>query len=207
MLHDSKYRVLVLAPHYDDEIIGCSGSLLKYRKSISNLTIAHMIKSDERESEFKKVSEILNPDKHYIFNLEDGFLEQCYKQAVLELIEVIQKDKPDIILMPHENDNHRDHKTTYRIGLDAIEKARYWNRKKDEHKVSHIVLYEVWSFMENVSAIVDITDYIKIKKKLMGYYESQLSFPYMEYVNTINGYRGLLHNRYGKAEAFRVISI
>lgn len=200
-------RVMILAPHLDDEVLGCSGTILKYRETIDYLSIVHITGTEQRCREFEQVSVSLMVDSHKCLDFRDGFLKDEADQITLELIRAIQEEKPHYLFMPHRKDQHVDHQALYKIGKDAVEKARYWELGLQEHKVEALFLYEVWSFMEPVSYVVDITRQFEEKQRLLSHYQSQMSFPYMEYSETISAYRGLVHNRGGKAEAFQRICI
>lgn len=203
MLIDKNSNIMILAPHIDDEIIGCAGTILKYRDNIDELSVVHFTSAHERLEEYRYISEVLNVNNHYVLSCEDGFVNVGIKDAVLSLIPLIQKEKPDIVFMPHKKDEHNDHKAVFTIGMDALEKSRYWECGLQEHKVTTIFLYEVWSFMHTVTEVIDISECFEEKIKLMSFYQSQMAFPYLDYIKALNGYRGILHNRAGMAEAFQ----
>lgn len=202
MFERNNLNVMIFAPHVDDEVLGCAGVILKNRNKIARLTVIHITGTDERYQEFEVVSKYLSVDSHISLRFRDGFIQNDATNITVELIKYIQDIKPNIVFMPHVGDQHTDHQALYHIGLDAIQKARYWDIGKDGHRVDDIYLYEVWSFMQTISHIVDITDVFEEKRQLLSYYQSQMSFPYLEYSNIVNSYRGLIHNRTGQAEAF-----
>ena len=195
-------NVVIIAPHMDDEIIGCGGTILKFRDQMNKLVLIHMTNDDQRLKEFKKIKHQLEITKEYNLNLQDGFVGESYLNAVLMLIEIIQAEKPDVVFIPHYNDYHIDHISTNLIAIDAIEKARYWKSVYEGWKVDVIYEYEVWSFQSDVNEIVEINEFIDKKKSLMGVYESQLDFDYIKYIDCCNGYRGIFYNKCGYAECF-----
>lgn len=199
-------KIMIIAPHMDDEIIGCAGTILKYRDIIKKLIVVHITNDKKREEEFKKIKDALKIDECYNLDLKDGFVNSFYKLGVLEIIKVIQKEKPDIVFIPHQNDYHRDHISTNLISLDAIEKARYWETNYSVWHVNKIYEYEVWKLQSDVSEIVEISDYIENKKELMKNYTSQLDFDYLKFIECINGYRGIFYNKKGYAECFHIIA-
>lgn len=207
MIDFSGRTVMIISPHMDDEVIGCSGTITLFRKEINRLIIVHMTEDESRIVEYQEINKLLQVDNHYELCLEDGFIEENYKQAVLKLIEIIQEEKPQLIFIPHSDDNHVDHIATHRIAIDAIEKSRYWNDESRHHNVQDILEYEVWSFQKKVSYVVDISLVINQKIQLMEVYSSQLDFDYLRFIKYINGYRGLLHNKKGYAECFNLRSV
>lgn len=204
MIDFSGKRVMVIAPHMDDEVIGCSGVLLLNIAKLESLTVIHMTSDPCRMSEYAKVEHLLRINKHLYLDAEDGFVYNSYKTCVLQLIKIFQQERPEIVFIPHDKDDHVDHIATNRIALDAISKARYWTSDENEWRVSTILEYEVWSFQEMVSEIIDISAVIEEKKNIMSTYQSQLGFNYIQFIEYCNGYRGLLYNRGGYAECFRI---
>ena len=195
MFERSNLNVMILAPHVDDEVLGCAGVIIKNRSKITRLTVIHMTGTDERYQEFESVSKRLSVDTHIPLRFRDGFIQSDAISITTELIDHIQKTKPDVVFMPHAGDQHTDHQALYQISLDAIQKARYWDTGKAGHRVSDIYLYEVWSFMESVSHVIDITDVFEEKQQLLSYYQSQMSFPYLKYSSIVNSSNTKNYNR------------
>ena len=46
LVHKKKLRVLVVAPHPDDEMIGCGGSIMRHTQQGNSVTIAYMTSGD-----------------------------------------------------------------------------------------------------------------------------------------------------------------
>jgi len=195
--------VLIIAPHPDDEIIGCGGTIIKHRDEIKRLIVVYIVANDTRKAEVMQLKPKLKIDEVYFFDTSDGFVAQSYASICEKLIDIIQAESPDFIFLPFENDAHVDHAATNKISWDAIEKSRYWNNKDWHAEV--VFEYEVWSFMNDIGYIESIDNEIENKIKLMKtIYASQLGFDYLSFIKYKNGYRGMLHNRSGYAEVFKV---
>lgn len=52
MIDLAEKKIMIIAPHMDDEVIGCSGTLLANRSKISEIIIVHMTYDERRFSEF-----------------------------------------------------------------------------------------------------------------------------------------------------------
>ena len=203
-------RALVVAPHPDDEVIGCGGTLLRFRDQITHLAVAHLTASPSRIGEFHRVRDAIGIDAHYNVGHEDGFCTAAGKRIRLELIRVIQAERPDVVLTPHRHDSHADHQAASRYTRDAIDKARYWPPSQGDatHRVPTVLEYEVWTPILRPAVIYDITCSFERKLNLMAEYQSQTStFPYIDYVRSINSWRGLTHYCGGYAEAFGCYAI
>jgi LmbE family N-acetylglucosaminyl deacetylase len=204
-------RVLVVAPHYDDEVIGCGGTLLRFRHRITHLVLFHITAaSPRRRAEFELVRGALRPDQCYAVGAQDGFSGRSAGDAVVALVRAIQLERPDFVLAPHPQEAHSDHRETSRITLDALEKARFWDMPPPAtpHRVPVLVEYEVWTALSSPSVVCDITEVFRTKCELVSLYSSQVArFPYSEYVTALNGWRGLLFLRCGQAEVFGLRAI
>ena len=207
MVEFKNKKVLVIAPHMDDEVIGCSGTLMSVRNEIGELIVVHMSDDECRIGEFEYIREMLCIDEHFRLGCEDGYIRLFYKEAVNKLIEIIQSKQIDIVFIPHAEDNHVDHMATHEIAMDAIGKARYWSTEYKTCHIDEVLEYEVWSLQKNVSVCIDITKYIDMKKQLMNYYASQLKFDYEKFIEHLNGYRGLSFNKHGYMECFGLVKI
>lgn len=198
-------RVLVIAPHADDEVIGCGGTLLRFRPQIKHLAVAHLTSPPERMNEFRAVAEVLAVDSHHALGHEDGFCGAAARSLTLIVVRVIQTERPDVVLVPHQHETHADHEAASRIVRDAVQKARYWPNSGPgmPHRVPTVLEYEVWTPLAVPAVVYDISGVFSKKRDLVAHYESQiLGFPYVDYVSALNAWRGALYHRGGQAEAF-----
>lgn len=118
-------RILILAPHPDDEIIGCAGlmqklSLLKYNLvlvAVTNGTGSHPDSThytqDQlnqiRPAESKAALDVLKIQniQRIEFNLQDGEIAISHADFYAQLEELIQPN--DILVTTYEKDGHPDH--------------------------------------------------------------------------------------------------
>ena len=201
-------RVVVVAPHFDDEVIGCGGALLKARAEMDWLAIVHVTEaSEQRLSEFNAIRDALGVDTHVRLAARDGFVANTGDRVVEQLIEVIQLHRPDVVLAPHRDDDHEDHRAVAGAVWQAAGMARYWSLAPPArpHRVEHVVGYDVWTPLRSPSVVCDVTDVFAQKRALVRAYTSQLAdFPYEDYVTALDGWRGMLHHKSGYAEAYAI---
>ncbi|UCG95580.1 MAG: PIG-L family deacetylase [archaeon] len=147
-------KAIWLDPHGDDPIIATGGIQIQLLdkgweiKQIqmtdgrhgSNILEPHVTKK-VRSDEGKKVREYLGIRDFYTFDVEDGTLEKLSKpekeRITDELKKQIEEYEADIVFIPGKAEGHPDHRATYEIGHEAIE--RMWKKPLEVH-------YLVWLF-------------------------------------------------------------
>jgi LmbE family N-acetylglucosaminyl deacetylase len=217
-------RIIVIAPHADDEILGCCATIAKY---ISNKTEVFIViatnafKGDPilfTEEGIKRVrSEAL--DAHRLLGVKETFfldfpapMLNAYPEykISLALSELFMDINPTGILIPHPCDLHQDHKAIYRASLVS-------SRPLKEHKIQNILCYETLSETEwaplgaNNTFIPNLYNNVSAffgkKIEAMKLFKSQLrEFPNPRSLKTIEAlatYRGSTVG-VDKAEAFFV---
>ena len=159
-------KVVVIAPHEDDESIGCGGTVLKHAKNGGKLEIifcTHYTQS--RMDEARQAAKILGSKMNYFLQFESKTL---YKQTDLlseSFTKLFLRTEPDIIFMPFIIDNHPAHVAVSKAFLKA------YKRKPVK---SLIYAYSIWTtLIPNVS--VDISDVWQEKQKAIECYKSQLA--------------------------------
>jgi N-acetylglucosamine malate deacetylase 1 len=144
-------RVLILAPHADDEVIGCGGVIQKYleNQSAVRVVIATFVlgtyqkfykekKSYENYSgmvrlkEMEKAYKILGVDNYDIMYVDSEGKDYHSKLDTLprvDLVSKIEKEidafKPTVIFIPSKT-KHQDHTAFHEAALTAI-RPYYWN--------------------------------------------------------------------------------
>jgi N-acetylglucosamine malate deacetylase 1 len=199
-------HLLVIAPHFDDEAIGCGGAILAHKALGNKVTVVYLTDGCHgdknrlygdirsiRSEEAKKACKILGISDYRLLNQPDSKLKPTPKLCSL-LAEIIGEVKPESILIPWFLDDDGDHKAA------NVALARVAARSRLDFNVYS---YEVWSLL-HPNITVDISAFIGYKRKALKAYSSQLN-----YHNFLNSVLGL--NRYrsvynlcgnGYAEAF-----
>lgn len=175
-------RVLLLAPHVDDETIGAGGTLRKYSNqgsetSVIFLTDGSSSNSKEkqeklimgRKQEAKTVQKILNIKNIDFFDQKDGQLSNT-PELQNKLKEKIELLRPEVIYAPVFVDCHPDHVITTKILSDTLKKV---DTSYTEKLI--IRLYEINTHLpvEETNFIVDISDYYGTKKRAIEVFKSQ----------------------------------
>lgn len=191
-------RILVLAPHPDDESIGCGGLLLKHPDQCKVVVLTDgryggLSGQNEgdaiamRKLEFEKAMSYAQIRKWSFIGAEDGKLSENFaKFSNLDI------NGYDAIFCPAPSDNHPDHACVY----------QFLFRLKPRVKIFG---YEVWSALPTPSHYIDISDVVDRKKRLISIYESQVAqVDYVAKAIGLNCFRGLLpYSAVPYAEAYQ----
>lgn len=197
-------NILYLAPHPDDEIIGCGGSLLRHKQCSQKITGCYitdgrwginkeikepLTMSKLRLAELQMVGKYLQVSQVITWRLEDLCLEES-THLTQKMTELIEEEKPDLIYAPSIFESHPDHYYTAKILIQVLynlmKKGNSWFTEIAEE--GHIHFYSVWSGNIN-NLFVDITEVWKEKQQMLNFYQSQLSFNIIELAEL----RGKLH--------------
>lgn len=111
-----KAQRLVIAPHCDDEVLGCGGLLAKNPDGSAVVVLA--APDDVRRKEFEAAREILGYSSAIFLDLEDGYLGNNMHELVGLLDLVIAHIKPHALYLPRPS-IHQDHIAAYEAGVRA----------------------------------------------------------------------------------------
>jgi LmbE family N-acetylglucosaminyl deacetylase len=204
-------RVLVLAPHPDDEALGCGGSLRILSEAGKAIKVVFLTKGEKadpnlmdkerysllREKEALKALKILSIRDHEFLRIPDRELYANMDKAI-ELISTIVKDfKPDALYSPSSLELNPDHRATAEIAMAQRNRCGL-----------RIVFYEL-TVPLRPNILVDITGVFRRKKKAVRAYKSQLRLAdYVKLISALNIYRTFtLGNKSKYAEAFLVMPV
>lgn len=186
-------KIIILAPHMDDEVIGCGGVILKLVSQNKDVYVVFMTdgtkgttgnKSNSfllqtRHEEAMKVKEIFGLKDIYFLNLEDRG-EWNVNETLSRLSDIFSDVEPDAVFVTPSNDLHEDHRKTNALLKKFIESGGY---KKS------VYIYEVWTPI-NPNRVVNITKFIEKKIKAINSYESQLGvINYRKMLQSLSAYR------------------
>jgi len=202
--------ILALCPHPDDESIGAGGFLLAHKDiaeihliclcdggaggSLGSKDASTDSMKEVRRKELRKTAEDLRAHSIKHLDFPDGHIS-IDVSAIAALRAAVLAVKPDVVVLPWFLDDHIDHRSANLLyaracfDLDAI-----------------VLGYEIWSLLEP-NAVLDITDHLQNKLRLIANYPSQLStVDYVQYASALAHVRAyhaaITPLRSGAAEAF-----
>ena len=215
-------RVLIIAPHPDDEIIGVGGTIAKRVDEGNEVYVCIVTKGmkplfDEKfieqgREECRQADKLLGVKETIFLDFPAVMLETVPRYELNgKISDIIQRIQPDEVFIPHRGDMQIDHQLVTDASMVAV-------RPKYKHVVQRVYSYETlsetgWNIPNTVNDFIptvyeDISKYIDIKMKSMSIFKSQLSpFPAarsIEAIEALAKYRGATVGKHA-AEAFSLI--
>ena len=197
-------RVLVFAPHPDDESLACGGTLAQLAESCAIQVVLVTDGSGAgglpagaaslRQAEFAAALDILGIQDHVCLEQPDGGFAGT--PALAERIRgMLEAFRPDHVFLPAPIDYHRDH---LRIAEFLTPLCRRCPT------VEFLVHYEVWAPVL-ATHVVDITAQWDRKVAALSAHKTAMACgDYLAAIQGLNRYRGLYVGRDRMAEAFWV---
>ncbi|OGC70713.1 hypothetical protein A2415_03685 [candidate division WWE3 bacterium RIFOXYC1_FULL_39_7] len=189
-----KLKVLVFTAHPDDHF-PCSGTMIKLRKKGMELyeclftdgetsglfkdgKFQENVDKEElkevRSSEFKQATKILGTKEVFLLHQPNNGIERKY-DLVLEVIKIIRKVKPFVVLMHGSNDYHSDHRALYEVVSEALRAASIPKALElgERYRVPVALCFD-GLYMTNAQVIVDVSDVAEEKAQIVDCYKSQI---------------------------------
>jgi LmbE family N-acetylglucosaminyl deacetylase len=215
-------RVLVLAPHMDDETIGCGGALARHVRAGATVHVVFLtdgrhgsgkmasLKGEARQAEEMKLIATRKAEAQRalatlgvqgwtFLDVEDGTLSHDSK-VVERLRAVLEAQRPELVYVPCFLEQHPDHYAASRVLLAAA---------KATSLSFQCIGYEVWTPLFP-NCVVRIDDVVELKRRALAEYQSQLAeLDYMHSGLGLNAYRSAAFtgNQARFAEAYCSVSL
>lgn len=206
-------RVLILAPHPDDETIGCGGTIALYVSK--GVEVFVVIISDgskiayefgdesinvasARKQEAVESANILGVRQVYFLDFPDGELSSYEDEIRIKIEAIIKEIHPNIIFAPSPIDFHQDHIVASKIALQIM-------RGFPPLKLSYYEVYNTIRF----NTLIDITQIMYIKEKaFLNYKYSLFNCPdlFFNAVKGLNVFRSFFTREQRYYEAFYIMS-
>lgn len=207
-------RVLVFAPHPDDEIAGPGGCLALHRLAgdpVRVVVASNGAAGDPdrhhdpatfvalRQQESRAGLRELGVDDAIYWGLPDNCV---LSPSDLELgsqltAAALTEYAPDVVYLPWEHEGHPDHHALHLVTCEGIRRAGFRGQALG---------YEVWNAMVP-DVVVDISKVAEHKRRAIRAHRSQTAYTDFEHsILGLNAYRSMVHARgRGFCEAFRHI--
>ena len=214
-------NIVVLAPHMDDEVLGCGGTVAQHVRAGATVTFIfltdgrHGAKADaalpesEREHRMQELIGIRKQEARHaadVLGVQDIFFLDAEDQRLLSDPGVVarlrgrlQSLRPDVVYLPFFLERHPDHRAANDVLLSATADGALEFECRG---------YEVWTPLPaNLVVAIDAT--LELKKSALACYRSQLrEMDHVHFAVGLNAYRASALRGTGRyAEAFHALPL
>lgn len=192
-----KLDILAIGVHPDDVELGCSGTLMKhidmgYKVGILDLTKGELgTRGDDktRMKEAAAAAKIMGIDVRENLGFADGFFTND-KQHQLELIKILRKYQPSVIITNANYDRHPDHGRSAQLTRDAVFlsglakiETKLSGAKQKAYRPKSVYNY-IQALHAEPQLVVDISEYYDRKLQAVLAYKTQFFDPKSKEKNT-----------------------
>jgi len=219
---EDRLRVLVIAPHPDDETMGVGGTIARHAALGDQVYLCVATKAyppewseeiiEAKKVEVIKASEILGIKRVYFLDLPTVKLDTIPQKELNDHIaRCVKEVEPQVVYTTHRGDLNKDHRLVYEATMVAT-------RPITGTSIRKVLCYELLSstewgspFGDNAftpNVYVDISSALEAKIKAMATYKTELKeFPHSRSLEAITALAKLRGSTVGveAAEAFTLV--
>jgi N-acetylglucosamine malate deacetylase 1 len=188
-------RILVVAAHPDDEVLGCGGAILRHVAEGDEVHVVILAEGVTSRSlkrnvgeDFDKLSQLSNAAYEAneslgvtsleLFELPDNRMDSLDRLDVIKIVEkIVNKVKPEVVYTHHCGDVNIDHRIVHEAVCTAC-------RPLPDSIVNTLLFFETPSSTEWMPAgsatpfipnwYIDISEYLDRKLRVLEIYESEM---------------------------------
>jgi LmbE family N-acetylglucosaminyl deacetylase len=180
--------ILIIAPHPDDETLGCGGTILKYINQGSKvywLICTEFYRNGKtpeniklRQQEIEEVDALYGFTKRFELGYDAaGITYNDIGPLVGKISSIVKEIRPDTLFLPNRSDVHTDHQIIFKAAFSCTKNFNF-------PYIKQVLMYETISetefapalpenaFMPNV--YIDISPYADKKLEIMQVYRSEV---------------------------------
>lgn len=191
-------NILVIAPHPDDESIGCGGTICLHAARGDPVTAVFLTSGEQglkhlpsaeacriRESEAEAAAHVLGIARIEFLRFPDWYVEDHVDAAAASLRRLIEREAPASVYLPHDKEWHPDHRASLPIVRQALQDSTI--------PIPTLLTYEVWTPLTEHDDGQDITKVMGRKLQAVCCHRSQVEqLRYDRAVRGLNMYRGAI---------------
>lgn len=181
-------NILVIAPHPDDEVLGCGATIKKLSEEGNQVFVLVASRGSQRLYDQTKVEAVrqealeahalLDVTKTFFLDFPAPELDTVPLADISrEIAKILSENKINVLYLPHRGDIHNDHRVVFNAGLVAA-------RPVGDYSVKEIYAYETLSETEWAApfgddafiptCFINVEDALEAKLQAMQCFKSQL---------------------------------
>ena len=127
-------RILVIAPHADDEVLGAGGSVSKHIAQGNDVYL--LICGERRQDKMEQIeSATEHYKKSYMLKYDDEAYYESFDDMLKSVEQVYNQIKPHVVYIPNRDDFNRDHRCVFEI-------CEIVCRRYQAHAPTRVLMYE-----------------------------------------------------------------
>ena len=215
-------RILVIAPHMDDEVLGMGGTIARHVDQgddvhvcfVAHRVYGHTFDEARNRGEIlcaEKAKAVLGYKDARFLNLPDERLDACLQDIIIPLEKYLGEVQPEVVYVNHRGDNNQDHQAVFKAAMVVV-------RPASNDRIRSVLCYEALSSTEQSPPVpelaflpnchVNIDRYLARKLEALQCYSTELrKFPHprsVEGIQTLAKKRGM-ESGFHAAEAFMIL--
>ncbi|MDY7095693.1 MAG: PIG-L family deacetylase [Acidobacteriota bacterium] len=179
-------RALVIAPHYDDEVLGCGGLLASWLEAGAEVQVLFLTDaaggteevedaadySATRRREAEAVAEELGWSVAGHLGLPDGALSARLDEVAEHLRQALLDHRPDALLVPSPLEASEDHRAAFAALHRLLSPLRTGDELMEQAADLRVLVYEI-NHPFYPELLVDVGPWVPALERAMGLYASQ----------------------------------
>ena len=132
-------KILVIAPHADDEVLGVGGAIQNHTQlgdSVTVVIVCDRESTHDQKTYAKEANTILGVNDVRWLGFQDEFVDNMMRDLIKEIENVYDKVKPDVVYICNEGDINTDHQIIHRA-------CNVVCRSIQDHPPKQVLVYEV----------------------------------------------------------------
>ena len=208
---DNILDILAFGAHPDDVELGCGGTIIKELNAGRSVGIIDLTRgelgtrgtAEIRDKESASAAKVMGVQIRENLGFKDGFFKNDESHQI-EIIKIIRKYKPKIVLCNAKDDRHIDHpkgadlvsEGCFLSGLEKV-KTELNSKPQQSWRPSNVYHYIQW---KNISPdfLVDISGFEQIKMDAIKCYSSQFYDPNSIESETLISKKNFLDNIFNR---------
>tara|TARA_B100001029_G_scaffold177152_1_gene181289 strand:- start:725 stop:1447 length:723 start_codon:yes stop_codon:yes gene_type:complete len=208
---DNILDILAFGAHPDDVELGCGGTIIKELNAGRSVGIIDLTRgelgtrgtAEIRDKESASAAKVMGVQIRENLGFKDGFFKNDESHQI-EIIKIIRKYKPKIVLCNAKDDRHIDHpkgadlvsEACFLSGLEKV-KTELNSKPQQSWRPSNVYHYIQW---KNISPdfLVDISGFEQIKMDAIKCYSSQFYDPNSTESETLISKKNFLDNIFNR---------
>lgn len=191
--------VLVFAPHADDEVLGCGGTIRRLADEGRTVHVCIVTEGytpywseehlDQRADEIADAASKLGVSETHELGYPAAKLDTVTQKELNDDITAkVSELDSDTVLLPHSGDLHRDHQLVHEAGLVACRPQTGVDRVFTYETLSETEWGTAWDSFEPTT-YVDISETLDTKCQAMHKYRSEVrEFPHPRSIKSIKAH-------------------